>query len=321
MIRKVPFLKGAFTPLVVPFRNGDVDYDRYAKLIEWQIAQGTHGLLVNATSGEPTTLTFEEKARLIEVAVKTSAGRKPVAAGIPAESHAEAVNLLGRAERAGADALVSVTPYYVRPPQRGLVAFFTDLANRTKLPFLIYHIPGRAAVSVAAETFESITERAPNFVGLKNTDDDLALVSRLMSRLGPDFRIFGGLESTAFAMSALGGCGTMITTSNVAPKQIAKLNELCMAGKLHEAQTLAIELDELMTAPFLDTGPIPIKCMMKLMGLVATNEHRLPMVPATPELEKQLEAIVERNRLAVAATDAPVPEGVESRARIRSARQ
>jgi 4-hydroxy-tetrahydrodipicolinate synthase len=249
-------------------------------LVQWQIEQGTHGLLVNATSGEPTTLTFEEKARLIEVAVKTSAGRKPVVAGIPAESHAEAVTLLARAEKAGANAVVSVTPYYVRPPQRGLVAFFTDLARRTELPFLIYHIPGRAAVSVTAETFAAIAERCPNFVGLKNTDEDLALVSRLINHLGPDFRIFGGLESTAFAMCALGGCGTMITTSNVAPSQIARLNEFCMAGKLHEAQTLAIEIDELMTAPFLDTGPIPIKCMMKLMGLIPVNEHRLPMMPA-----------------------------------------
>jgi 4-hydroxy-tetrahydrodipicolinate synthase len=316
MIRKVPFLKGAFTPLVVPFTNGDVDYDRYAELIEWQIEQGTHGLLVNATSGEPTTLAFDEKARLIEVAVRTSGGRKPVVAGIPAESHAEAVKLLAKAEAAGADAVVSVTPYYVRPPQRGLVAFFADLANRTRLPFLIYHIPGRAAVSVAAETFEAIAERAPNFVGLKNTDDDLALVSHLMSRLGSDFRIFGGLESTAFAMSALGGCGTMITTSNVAPKQVARLNELCMAGKLFEAQALALELDELMRAPFLDTGPIPIKCMMKLMRLMPTNEHRLPMVPATAELERQLEAIVRRNRLAVAATDVSAPD-VEARARKR----
>jgi 4-hydroxy-tetrahydrodipicolinate synthase len=299
MVRNFPFLKGAFTPLVVPFDRGEVDYDQYAKLIEWQIEQGTHGLLVNATSGEPTTLTLEEKARLIEVAVKTSAGRKPVAAGIPAESHSEAVMLLGRAEKAGADALVSVTPYYARPPQRGLVAFFTDLAKRTNLAFLIYHIPGRAAVSMTAETFEEIAERCPNFVGLKNTDDNLALVSRLMNRLGPDFRIFGGLEATAFAMCALGGCGTMITTSNVAPKRIAALNSLCMSGKLHEAQTLAIEIDELMRASFLDTGPIPIKCMMKLMGLIAKNEHRLPMVPATPELEKQLEAVVERYGLAV----------------------
>jgi 4-hydroxy-tetrahydrodipicolinate synthase len=303
MIRKIPFLKGAFTPLVVPFKNGAVDYDRYAELIEWQIEQGTHGLLVNATSGEPTTLTQDEKARLIEVAVKTSRGRRPVAAGIPAESHAEAVALLARAEKAGADAVVSVTPYYARPPQRGLVAFFTDLAGRTELPFLIYHIPGRAAVSVAAETFEAIAQRCPNFVGLKNTDENLALVSRLMSRFGPDFRIFGGLESTAFAMSALGGCGTMITTSNIAPKQIARLNGLCLAGELHEAQKLAIELDELMTAPFLDTGPIPIKCMMKLMGLIPTNEHRLPMMPATPELEKQLAAVVERYRLVAKRTE------------------
>jgi 4-hydroxy-tetrahydrodipicolinate synthase len=297
-MHKVAFLKGAFTPLVVPFRDGEVDYDRYARLIEWQIEQGTHGLLVNATSAEPTTLTFDEKARLIEVAVKTSARRKPVAAGIPAESHAEAARLLARAEKAGADALVSVTPYYVRPPQRGLIAFFSDLAKRTELPFLIYHIPARAAVSVTAETFEAIAERCPNFVGLKNTDDNLALVSCLLSRLGADFRIFGGLESTAFAMAALGGCGTMITTSNVAPKPIARLNELCMAGKLMEAQALAIKLDELMAAAFLDSGPIPIKCMMKLMGLLATNAHRLPMVPASAELEERLAAVVKRYGLA-----------------------
>jgi 4-hydroxy-tetrahydrodipicolinate synthase len=298
-VRKVPFLEGAFTPLIVPFKSGAVDYDRYAGLIEWQLEQGAHGLLVNATSGEPTTLTFDEKARLIEVAVKTSADRRPVVAGIPAESHAEAAALLARAERSGADALVSVTAYYVRPPQRGLIAYFTDLAARTELPFLIYHIPARAAVSVAVETFEAIAARCPNFVGLKNTDDDLALVSRLMSRLGQDFRIFGGLEGTAFAMAALGGCGTMITTSNVAPKAIARLNDLCIAGKIHEARELAIDLDELMAAAFLDTGPIPIKCMMKLMGLVPANEHRLPMAPATPDLEARLAAVVERYKLAV----------------------
>lgn len=303
-MRKVSFLKGAFTPLVVPFKGDEIDYDGYARLIEWQIGQGTHGLLVNATSGEPTTLTLDEKVRLIEVAVKTSANRKPVAAGIPAESHSEAVWLLTRAEKAGVDALVSVTPYYVRPPQRGLIAFFSDLARRTELPFLIYHIPGRAAVSVAAETFEAIAERCPNFVGLKNTDDNLALVSCLLSRLGSDFRIFGGLESTAFAMSVLGGCGTMITTSNVAPKRIAELNELCAAGKLHEAQALAIELDQLMAAAFLDTGPIPIKCMMKMMGLIATNEHLLPMVPASAELEKQLAAVVKRYELSIKQPEA-----------------
>jgi 4-hydroxy-tetrahydrodipicolinate synthase len=295
----------SFTPLVVPFQGGAVDYDRYAALIEWQIDQGAHGLLVNATSGEPTTLTLDEKARLIDIAVKTSAGRRPVAAGIPAESHAEAMTLLARAEKAGADVVVSVTPYYARPPQRGLVEFFTDLASRTELPFLIYHIPGRAAVSVTGDTFEAIAERCPNFVGLKNTDDNLALVSRLVSRLGPDFCVFGGLESTAFAMCAMGGCGTMITTSNVAPKQIARLNDLCMAGNFQEAQRLVVELDEIMLAASLDTGPIPIKCMMKLMGLIPKNEHRLPMVPATPEQEQQLDAVVKQHSLFVKRTESP----------------
>jgi 4-hydroxy-tetrahydrodipicolinate synthase len=297
------FLRGAFTPLAVPFNRGAVDYDRYAQLVEWQIEQGTHGLLINATSGEPTMLSLDEKAQLIAVAVKTSAGRRPVVAGIPAESHAEAATLLARAEAAGADAVLSLTPYYSRPPQRGLVAFFTDLAKRTELPFLIYHIPARAAVSIAAETLEAIAERCPNFVGLKNTDDNLALVSHAMRRFGADFRIFGGLESTAFAMSALGGCGTMITTSNVAPKRIADLNDLCATGRLDEAAKLALELDELMAASTLDISPIPIKCMMKLMGLIPSNEHRLPMMPATPDLEHRLKAVVDRYQLAVRQTN------------------
>jgi 4-hydroxy-tetrahydrodipicolinate synthase len=293
-VLKTAFLQGAFTPLVTPFKNGAIDYDLYAQLIEWQIGQGTHGLLVNATSGEPTTLTLEEKASLIELAVKTSAGRLRVVAGTACESHADTVTMLKRAEKAGADAVVVVTPYYVRPPQRGLVAYFTDLARRTDLPLLIYHIPVRAAVAVTAETFEAIAEKAPNFVGLKNTDDNLPLCTRLLKRLGPEFRIFGGLEGTSFAMLTEGGCGTMITSSNFAPKHIAKLNDLCLAGQLAEARTLFLSLEDLMAATSLDSSPIPTKCIMKLMRLIPDNEHRLPMAPATLELERQLQGFIER---------------------------
>jgi 4-hydroxy-tetrahydrodipicolinate synthase len=294
MTRKVRFLQGAFVPLVTPFRNGEIDYGLYAKLIERQIAEGSHGLLVNATSGEPTTLSFEEKARLIETAVKTSAHRRPVVAGTPAESHAETVALMARAERAGADAIVAVTPAYVKPPQRGLVAYFVDLAGRTKLPFLIYHIPGRAAVNLTADTIEAIAARAPNFVGLKNTDDNLALVTRLLATLGPDFRNFGGMESSAFAMSAIGGCWTMITSSNVAPRQIAQIHDRFAAGDVAGAGALTRDLHELMDATSYDTSPIPVKYMMKRLGILPANEHRLPMVPAMPELEKRLDGVLER---------------------------
>ncbi len=294
MTLKVPFLQGAFVPLITPFKNGAVDYERYAKLIEWHVGEGTHGLLVNATSGEPTTLSLEEKARLIEAAVKTSARRRPVVAGTPAESHADTVALMERAQKAGADAIVAVTPAYVKPPQRGLIDYFADVAARTKLPFLIYHIPGRAAVSLTAETLEAIAARAPNFVGLKNTDDDLALVTRLLAKLGPDFRIFGGMESSAFATSAIGGCGTMITSSNVASRKIAQLHERFVASDLAGAAALARELHELMDATSFDTSPIPVKYMMKRLGVIPANEHRLPMVPATPDLEKRLDGVLKR---------------------------
>lgn len=294
MTRNGSFLQGAFVPLITPFHNGAVDYELYAKLIERQINEGSHGLLVNATSGEPTTLSIEEKARLIEIAVKTAAGRRPVVAGVPAESHADTVILIERAEKAGADAIVAVTPAYVKPPQRGLIVYFTDLAARTKLPFLIYHIPGRAAVAMTAETIEAIAERAPNFIGLKNTDDDLALVTRLLAKLGPGFRIFGGMESSAFAMAAIGGCGTMITSSNVAPRKIAQIHECFAAGDLAGASALTREVHELMDATSVDTSPIPVKYMMKRMGVIPTNEHRLPMVPATPEMERQLDGVLKR---------------------------
>src|SRR5271154_5107465 len=163
-------LRGAYCPLIVPFSEGKVDYDTYGKLIERQIAEGTHGLLVNATSGEPTMLTLEERGQLVEFVIKTSAGRRPVCAGTASVSFEETATLVDRFDTAGADSILVVTPYYAAPPQRGAVSYFASLGARTKKPFLIYHIPARAGFALTVDTLAALKDKMPHFCGLKNTD-------------------------------------------------------------------------------------------------------------------------------------------------------
>ena len=186
-------------------------------MIEGQVAEGTHGLLVNATSGEPTMLTLEERAELVDFVIKTSAGRRPVCAGTASESFDENAALVDRFDKAGADLILVVTPVYSAPPQRGVVSYFASLGARTRRPFLIYHIPARAGFTLTVDTLAAIKDRVAHFSGLKNTDTDVGLVTGAFARLGRDFRIFAGLELPTLPMLGIGGCGMMITASNVAP--------------------------------------------------------------------------------------------------------
>ena len=291
------FLCGSYPPLVTPFRDGEVDCDAFARLVELQVAGGSHGIVVAGTTAEPSTLTVDERAQLLDVAVATVRGRIPIVAATGGQSHAETVELCARAERSGADALLVVTPYYVRPPQRGLVEYYADLGARTRLPILIYHIPVRAAVTLELETLVSIAKRVPNLVGMKHAANDLDLVSDALERLGRDFRIHVGLEALSFPMLCMGASGMMNAVGNLAPRAVARLYEAVASGQLDAARALHFELLELNRAIFLDTNPIPLKYMMKRMGLLERNEHRLPMVPASSELEKRLDEVLERAKL------------------------
>jgi 4-hydroxy-tetrahydrodipicolinate synthase len=289
------FLKGSIPPLVTPFKpDGDVDYDSFAELVERQIREGSHGLLINGTSSEPSTLTIEERNRLVDLAVERAQGRCPVVAATGSQSHAETVALSEHAEKAGADALLIVTPYYIRPPQRGLVAYYNDLGRRCGLPLMIYHIPGRTAISVTIETLEEIADATPHFVGIKHAVNDLGFVSEMLHRFGPKFRIFVGLEELSFPMLCLGAAGMMNAVGNVAPAKVAALYEAVEAGDLARGRALHFELFELNKAVFFDTNPIAIKYMMRRLGLLPTNDHRLPMAPATPELEQRLDDVLRR---------------------------
>jgi len=291
---KKDFLRGSYPPVITPFKNGKVDYDTFAKLVNYMIKNGTHGILVTGTTGEPSTLTTDERIKLYRTAVEVTDGRVPVVAATGSQSEAETIVLSEGAEKAGVDSLLIVTPYYVRPPQRGLVQYYNNMCKRTSLPVMLYHIPGRTAVSVTLDTLEKIVEKSPNFVGIKHAVNDLGFVTHMLDKFGFDFRVFVGLEDLSFPMMAVGACGLMNAVGNLMPRKLARMCEAVWAGKLKEAQKIHYELFEINQAVFYDTNPIPMKYMMKRLGILPDNEHRLPMVPATKELEKRLDGVLER---------------------------
>ena len=200
-------LKGSIPPLITPFRGGNVDYDAYATMVEFQIREGSHGILVNGTTSEPASLTVEERNRIVDVAIATSSARVPIVAATGSQSLAETEALTDHAVRAGADALLIVTPYYSKPPQRGLIDYYLHLAARHDRPWMVYHIPGRTAVSVTLDTLKALKDRSSTFVGMKHAVNDLGFASECLTEFGPDFRIFVGLEELSFPMMAVGACG------------------------------------------------------------------------------------------------------------------
>ena len=295
-------LKGSIPPLVTPFCDGNPDYDAYARLVEFQIRNGSHGVLVNGTTAEPSTLSTEERNRLVDVAVEVCAGRVPVVAATGSQSLSETRVLTEHAAKTGADALLIVTPYYIRPPQRGLIAYYLELASISDLPWMVYHIPGRTAVSVTLDTLKTLRARSDSFVGMKHAVNDLALVSACHAELGPEFKIFVGLEELSFPMMAVGACGLMNAVGNLRPQVLSELCEAVWRGDLHAAQALHHRLFEINQAVFFDTNPIPIKYMMRRLGILPRNEHRLPMMSATPELEACLDTVLDRAGLLTEAS-------------------
>ena len=287
-------LRGSIPPLITPFTRGAVDYDRYAQLVEFQIAEGSHGILVNGTTAEPSTLTLDERNRLTTLAIETAAGRVPVVAATGSQSLAESRVLTEHALAAGADSLLIVTPYYIRPPQRGLVAYYLELARGHEVPWMIYHIPGRTAVNVTLDTLKAVKDQSAHFVGIKQAVNDLGFVSECLHEFGRDFKVFVGLEELSFPMMTVGACGLMNAVGNLRPKVLAQMCEAVFVGDLTTGRRLHEQLLEINKAVFFDTNPIPMKYMMKKLGLLADNEHRLPMVSATPELAAKLDGVLER---------------------------
>ncbi len=277
-------IKGSIPPVVTPIRDGEVDFDAYRVLVEFQASQGSHGVLVNGTTAEPSTLTTHERNRLVDIAVDTVSGQIPVIAATGSQSLAETEILTRHAVNAGVDALLIVTPYYIRPPQRGLVEYYLKLSSQHETPWMIYHIPGRTAINVTLDSMQKIRDKSPHFVGMKHAVNDLGFVTECLAAFGDDFKIFVGLEELSFPMMTIGACGLMNAVGNLRPAILAEMCDAVWNSDLKTGRELHQRLLEINQAVFYDTNPIPMKYMMKKLRLMPTNEHRLPMLPATPEL-------------------------------------
>ena len=286
-------IKGSIPPIITPFKNDQLDYEAYAGLVEFQINKGSHGILVNGTTAEPSTLTADERNKTIDTAIATNNGRLPIIAATGSQSLAESRMLTRYAAEVGADALLIVTPYYISPPQRGLVQYYLDVMDGIDTPWMIYHIPGRAAVSITLETVKELKDRSSNFIGMKHAVNDLAFVSECIDAF-PDYLVFVGLEELSFPEMAIGAVGLMNAVGNLRPDLLAEMCQAVWDNDLSRGKEIHQRLLEINQSVFYDTNPIPIKYMMKRLGIIPENHHRLPMVPAEPELEKRLDGVLER---------------------------
>ncbi len=280
--------KGSLVALITPFRDGKVDADAFQSFVEWQIAEGTHGLVPVGTTGESPTLSHEEHRRVVELCVEAARGRVPVIAGTGSNSTAEAIELTAHAKAAGADAALVVTPYYNKPTQEGLYHHYKAIHDAVDLPIIIYNIPGRCVVDMAVETMARLAE-LPNIVGVKDATNDLARPLRTRTEIGPDFCQLSGEDATVTGFLAQGGHGCISVTGNVAPRLCATLHEAWQKGDLATMGEIRDRLMPLHQALFCETSPAPVKFAASLLGK-ATDDVRLPLVPATAAARERVRA-------------------------------
>lgn len=267
---------GSIPALVTPFAGGEVDWERFAAFVEWQIAEGSTGLVPCGTTGESATLTRDEHHRVTEVAIEVAAGRVPVIAGCGSNDTSVAIDHLRHAEDAGAAAALVVCPYYNRPSQAGLYAHFAALAAATGLPIIVYNIPGRAGVEMSVETLARLAELS-GIVGVKDATGNVARVALQRQACGPDFIQLCGNDDMALGFNAHGGTGCISVSANVAPRLCAELQEAMLRGDYAGALTLNDRLGPLHAALFTDSSPGPAKHALARLGRMG-GELRLPLV-------------------------------------------
>lgn len=270
---------GCYTALITPFKAGMVDVAAFEAFMEWQVREGVHGIVPCGTTGESPTLSPEEHLDIIAHAVRVTAGRAKVMAGTGSNSTAEAILYTQKAEKAGADAALVVAPYYNKPTQEGLYQHYKAIAAATALPIFIYNIPGRSTVNITDATLARLAE-IPNIAGVKDATGDLARVATLRHLVGDRLVQFSGEDMTTVGFNAMGGRGVISVVSNLAPKIMANVQNLCLAGRYAEAQTLQATLVPLTTAMFAETSPMPVKYAAQLLGK-CDGSLRLPLVEAS----------------------------------------
>ena len=266
---------GSICALITPFRGDAVDEERFAEFVDWQIEEGTQGVVPCGTTGESPTLSHEEHRRITEICIGVAKGRVPVIAGTGSNSTAEAVSLTRHAKEAGADAALIVTPYYNKPTQEGMYRHFEALNDAVDLPILIYNIPGRSVVDMTVETMARLA-RLPNVVGVKDATADVSRATRQRLAAGRDFCQLSGEDVTQLGFLAQGGDGCISVTANVAPKQMADMHDAWREGEIETAQRLNERLMPLHSGLFCETSPGPVKYGASLLGKCGP-ETRLPL--------------------------------------------
>jgi len=283
--------KGSITALVTPFRDGAIDWKAFEAFVDWQITEGSHGLVPVGTTGESPTLSHDEHKRVVEACIKVTAGRVPVIAGAGSNNTAEAIDLAQFAEKAGANALLVVTPYYNKPNQEGLYRHFKAINDAVGLPIFIYNIPGRSVIDMSVETMARLNELR-NIVGVKDATAKVERVSAQRHAMGPGFIQLSGEDGTALAFMAHGGHGCISVTANVAPRLCAEFQTACLAGDFAKALSIQDKLYPLHHALFIEPNPQGAKYALSLIGKMQ-NELRLPLVPVAPSTETALRKALE----------------------------
>ncbi len=279
--------QGVITALVTPFLNGVIDEKAFIHLIESQIANGIQGIVPVGTTGESPTLSNEEHLRVIELAVQTVKGRIPVIAGTGSNSTQEAIDLTQAAEKLGADGALLVAPYYNRPTQAGLLAHFGEIANATKLPLILYSIPGRCGVEIAVETVAQLAKMHPNIVAIKEAGGQSDRVSQLRQLLPESFDILCGDDSLFLSFMAVGAVGVISVASHIVPKQIIQMMLAFQSGKIAEAEKMHRALYPAFKDLFIESNPAPVKAALAREGFMSP-EVRLPLVPLQPNNQEKL---------------------------------
>jgi 4-hydroxy-tetrahydrodipicolinate synthase len=284
--------KGSFTALITPFDGDNVDYDAFSQLVEFQIQSGTHGLVPVGTTGESPTLSHEEHERVVEKCISAAKGRVPVIAGAGSNSTKEAIKLARHAEKAGANAVLIVTPYYNKPTQEGLYQHFKAINDAIGIPIIIYNIPARSVVDMSVATMARLFE-LPNIVGVKDATASPVRMSQQRMTLGEEFNQLSGEDATALAFMAHGGHGCISVTSNVAPKLCADFQNACLGGDFWTALEIHDRLMPLHEALFVETSPGPVKYAVSRLGF-CKPDARLPLAPISEQSKAAVDAALEK---------------------------
>ena len=282
--------KGSLPALVTPFaEDGSLDEATFAAFVEWQIGEGSHGLVPVGTTGESPTLTHGEHKRIVEICIETTRGRVPVVAGAGSNNTVEAIELAQFAEKAGADGLLVVTPYYNKPNQKGLYAHYAAIARSVSLPIIIYNIPGRSVIDMTPETMGRLAADFSNIIGVKDATSRVERVSEQRITCGPDFLQLSGEDASALGFNAHGGQGCISVTANVAPRLGAEFQSACLAGDYAKALEIQDKLMPLHKALFIEPNPTGVKYALSKLGKLS-NRLRSPLVPIDESTERTIDA-------------------------------